>query len=120
MPGCVRLRRTSHSLRKVEAYLTVREILPETSKGADGVAWREFSGFGRQQVCNVRVNPHSKSSRIMLLFFLPAAADRIVRKAVMVIPFFPITLPISMAWLLLELACCQLWAYRMPLMLTDQ
>ena len=47
---------TSHSLRKVEAYLTVREILPETSKGADGVAWREFSGFGRQQVCNVRVN----------------------------------------------------------------
>ena len=46
----------SHSLRKVEAYLTVREILPETSKGADGVAWREFSGFGRQQVCNVRVN----------------------------------------------------------------
>ena len=45
----------SHSLRKVEAYLTVREILPETSKGADGVAWRELSGFGRQQVCNVRV-----------------------------------------------------------------
>jgi len=27
----------SHSLRKVEAYLTVREILPETSKGADGM-----------------------------------------------------------------------------------
>ncbi len=46
----------SHSLRKVEAYLTVREILPETSKDADGVAWRELSGFGRQQVCNVRVN----------------------------------------------------------------
>ena len=45
----------SHSLGKVEAYLTVREILPETSKGADGVAWCEFSGFGRQQVCNVRV-----------------------------------------------------------------
>jgi hypothetical protein len=45
----------SHSLRKVEAYLTVREILPETSTGADGVAWREFSGFSRQQVCNVRV-----------------------------------------------------------------
>ena len=45
----------SHSLGKVEAYLTVREILPETSKGADGVAWREFIGFGRQQVCNVRV-----------------------------------------------------------------
>ena len=36
----------SHSLGKVEAYLTVREILPETSKGADGAAWREFSGFG--------------------------------------------------------------------------
>ena len=48
----------SHSLRKVEAYLTVREILPETSKGADGVVWREFSGFGRQQVCNVRANPN--------------------------------------------------------------
>jgi hypothetical protein len=46
----------SHSLGKVEAYLTVREILTETSKGADGVAWCEFSGFGRQQVCNVRVN----------------------------------------------------------------
>jgi hypothetical protein len=45
----------SHSLRKVEAYFTVREVLPETSKGADGVALREFSGFGRQQVCNVRV-----------------------------------------------------------------
>jgi hypothetical protein len=46
----------SYSLRKVEAYLTVRGILPETIKGADGVAWRKFGGFGRQQVCNVRVN----------------------------------------------------------------
>ncbi|MBE9535061.1 MAG: hypothetical protein IMF03_08665, partial [Proteobacteria bacterium] len=27
--------------------LTVREILAEASKGADGVLWREFSGFGR-------------------------------------------------------------------------
>jgi len=47
----------SHSLGQVEAYLTVREVLPETSKGADGADWCEFSGFGRQQVCNVRVNP---------------------------------------------------------------
>jgi hypothetical protein len=31
----------------VEAYLTVREILAEASKGAYGVLWREFSGFGR-------------------------------------------------------------------------
>ena len=45
----------SHSLGEVEAYFAVREILPETSKGADGVTWFEFSGFGRQQVCNVRV-----------------------------------------------------------------
>ncbi len=37
----------SRRLGKVEAYLTVREILPEASKGADGVAWCEFSGFGR-------------------------------------------------------------------------
>jgi hypothetical protein len=38
---------SSHSLGKVEAYFTVREILPETSKGTDGMAWCEFSGFGR-------------------------------------------------------------------------
>ena len=35
----------SRSLGQVEAYLTVREILPEASKGADGVHWREFNGF---------------------------------------------------------------------------
>jgi len=59
----------SHSLRKVEAYLTVREILPETSKGADGMAWREFSGFGRQQVCNVRVNIKNKRMREVCVSF---------------------------------------------------
>ena len=37
----------SRSLGQVEAYLTVREVLPEASKGADGVLWRELSGFGR-------------------------------------------------------------------------
>jgi hypothetical protein len=37
----------SRSLGQVEAYLTVREILAEASKGTDGVLWREFSGFGR-------------------------------------------------------------------------
>jgi hypothetical protein len=37
----------SRSFGQVEAYFTVREILPETSKSADGVQWREFSGFGR-------------------------------------------------------------------------
>ncbi len=37
----------SRRLGQVEAYLTVREILPEVSKGADGVRWCEFSGFGR-------------------------------------------------------------------------
>ena len=52
----------SHSLGKVEAYFTVREILPETSKGADGVAWCELSGFSRQQVCSVRVNPKALRS----------------------------------------------------------
>jgi len=34
-------------LGQAEAYLTVREVLPETSKGADGVAWSELGGFGR-------------------------------------------------------------------------
>ena len=52
----------SHSLGKVEAYLTEREILPEASKGADGVAWCEFSGFGWQQICNVRVNISTDAS----------------------------------------------------------
>ena len=42
-------------LRRIEAHLSVREILPETSKGADGVSWREFGGFGQHQVCNFRV-----------------------------------------------------------------
>jgi hypothetical protein len=37
----------SRSLWQVEAYLTVREILAEASKGADGVLWREFGDFGR-------------------------------------------------------------------------
>ena len=37
----------SRRLGKVEAYLTVREFLPEASKGADVVAWCESSGFGR-------------------------------------------------------------------------
>ncbi len=39
----------SRSLGQVEAYLTVREILAETSKGVPPKAglWREFSGFGR-------------------------------------------------------------------------
>ncbi len=42
-------------LRRIEAYLTVREILPEMSKGTDGVDCCEFSGFGREQVYNIRV-----------------------------------------------------------------
>ena len=33
-------------LGQAEAYLTVREVLAEASTGADGVLWREFSGFG--------------------------------------------------------------------------
>ena len=39
----------SRSLGQVEAYLTVREILAEASKGVPpkAVLWREFSGFGR-------------------------------------------------------------------------
>ncbi|MBW2721456.1 MAG: hypothetical protein JRC67_04425 [Deltaproteobacteria bacterium] len=37
----------SRSLGQVEAYFTVREILAGASKGADGVLWREFTGFGR-------------------------------------------------------------------------
>jgi len=55
----------SHSLGEVEAYFTVREILPETSKGADGVTWCEFSGFGRQQVCSVRVNIRGENNCLM-------------------------------------------------------
>ncbi len=46
----------ARSLGKDEAYLTVREVLADASKGVDGVLWREISGFGRYQVCNVRVN----------------------------------------------------------------
>ncbi len=37
----------ARSLDQVEAYLTVREVLAEASTGADGVLWREFSGFDR-------------------------------------------------------------------------
>jgi len=37
----------SDHLRRIEAYLTVREILSETSKGASVVLWRKFSGPGR-------------------------------------------------------------------------
>jgi len=37
----------SRSLGLVETYLSVRETLPEASKGADGVLWCELSGFGR-------------------------------------------------------------------------
>ena len=37
----------AHSLGQVDAYFTVREVLAEASKGADGVLWREHSGFGR-------------------------------------------------------------------------
>ena len=37
----------SRRLGQAEAYFTVLEILPEASKVADGVLWREFSGFGR-------------------------------------------------------------------------
>jgi hypothetical protein len=37
----------ARSLGQVEAYLTVREVLAEASTGADGMLWREFSGFGR-------------------------------------------------------------------------
>ena len=38
----------SRSLGQVEAYFTVREILPATSKGADGVLWREKRGKARK------------------------------------------------------------------------
>ncbi len=37
----------SRRLGQVEACLTVREILPGSSKGADGVLWLEFYGFSR-------------------------------------------------------------------------
>jgi len=56
----------SRRLGEVEAYLTVREILPETSKGADGVLWCELSGFGRQQVCNVRVYWLDSLNRLLI------------------------------------------------------
>jgi hypothetical protein len=36
-----------------EKRARVRQMWPRT-----GVGWREFSGFGRQQVCNVRVKVH--------------------------------------------------------------
>jgi hypothetical protein len=37
----------ARSLGQAEAYLTVREVLAETSTGADGMLWRECGGFGR-------------------------------------------------------------------------
>jgi len=37
----------ARSLGQAEAYLTVREVLTEASRGADGSLWPEFSGFGR-------------------------------------------------------------------------
>jgi len=37
--------------------LTVREILAEASKGADGVLWREYSGFGRFRFATLGLNP---------------------------------------------------------------
>jgi len=43
---------TSRRLGQVEAYLTVREILLGSSKGADGVLWLEFAvlaGSGLQR-----------------------------------------------------------------------
>ena len=38
---------TARSLGQAEAYLTMRELLAEASTGADGMHWREFSGFDR-------------------------------------------------------------------------
>ena len=46
----------SHRLGQVEAYFTVREVLPEASKGADGVHWCEFSGFGRFRFATLGLN----------------------------------------------------------------
>ena len=43
----------SRSLGQVEAYYTVREILAEASKGADGMLWCEFNGFGRFRFATV-------------------------------------------------------------------
>ena len=37
----------AHRRGQDEAYLTVREILPEASTAADGFLWCERSGFGR-------------------------------------------------------------------------
>jgi hypothetical protein len=37
----------SRRLGQFEAYFSVREILPEASKAADGADWREHSDFGR-------------------------------------------------------------------------
>ncbi len=37
----------ARSFGQAEAYFTLREILAEASTGADGVLWREFSGFDR-------------------------------------------------------------------------
>jgi len=47
---------TARRLGQDEAYLTVRDILSEASTAADGVLWRERNGFGRWEVCNIRVN----------------------------------------------------------------
>ena len=46
----------AHSLGQVEAYLTVREMLAETSTGADGVQWREYSGFCRLRFATLGYN----------------------------------------------------------------
>jgi len=46
----------ARSLGWAEAYLTVREVLAEASTGADGVLWREFSGFGRFRFATLGLN----------------------------------------------------------------
>ena len=40
-----------------EAYLTVREVLAEASTGADGMLWREFSGFDRFRFATLGLSP---------------------------------------------------------------
>jgi hypothetical protein len=46
----------ARSLGQAEAYLTVREVLAGASTGADGVHWREFSGFGRFRFATLGLN----------------------------------------------------------------
>jgi hypothetical protein len=67
----------AHRFGQVEAYLTVREVLPEASTAADGGLSREHSGFYRFRYatlgltfgCHVGVQRGEGHAREIWIFF---------------------------------------------------